>query len=678
MIYENIEKLDNIIRPLLFNYNSINGPFVEIFKSRFESHGVVFRDSDSGEVLHSGNIGKGCWISCNYKYFKNIQLEISTGESTFVNRIDYSKSKILVSIDSKSLGDNLAWMPYVEEFRKKLGCRVVCSTFHNRFFITEYPEIDFIEPGTVTHGIAAQYNIGWYYDANGNIDSYRCPNNFRLQPMQKTASDILGLEYKQIKPLLKLEEKERENIVSIAIHGTAQPKYWNNSSGWQEVVDFLKYRGYRVLLISSEGDGYMGNYHPKGVEKVEQGPIENIIDILQKSKLFIGIGSGLSWLSWATNTPTCIISGFSFDYTEPLGDGVIRISTPEGKCTGCFNTHRLDPGDWNWCPVHKGTERQFECTKSITSDMVIGKIKKLVPNLSSKRGYVFYTNKKYFEIAKKSVEAIRTFSDLPIYVYLLDFYETIDLKDVNTIFWKCDLTESENMYHINSDNFLINRINRDIYKILIQRPLVVKDALEKYLDCVAYVDSDSVATSYVDTIFDYYDEDLDFPYFVEGVYDYLLLNGRGGAMSKDDLSTTLEHPACELFSVNQKVRERYRQSGYFVAGKNTISFLEEWYEMCIHPEVLEKNDYYAPYNEETIVNVLLWKRGILEGLPNIYSNGSLDTIDKIFFELGFNENGLLDSNWLRVPNSKEKLIFIHGEKNTETMSKMIEKLKTLK
>lgn len=280
MIYENIEKLDGVVKPLLFNYNSINGPFLDIFKSIFENHDIIFRDCDSGEVLHFGNINKGCWISCNYKYFRNIQVEITVDEKTFVNKIDYSRSKILVCIDSRSLGDNLAWVPYVEEFRKKIGCKVVCSTFHNRFFLSEYPQIEFIEPGTITHGIAAQYNIGWYYDANGNIDSYRCPNNFRLQPMQKTASDILGLEYRQIKPKIKLTEVQREKIITIALHGTAQSKYWNNNSGWQEVIDYVKNLGYRVILLSKEENGYMGNYHPEGVEKIESGPIEIIVETI--------------------------------------------------------------------------------------------------------------------------------------------------------------------------------------------------------------------------------------------------------------------------------------------------------------------------------------------------------------------------------------------------------------
>jgi autotransporter strand-loop-strand O-heptosyltransferase len=91
-----------------------------------------------------------------------------------------------------------------------------------------------------------------------------------------------------------------------------------------------------------------------------------------KSEFFIGIGSGLSWLSWSLNVPTVIISGFSEPFAEM--EDCIRVSAHQGKCSGCFNRHRLNAGDWNWCPDHKGTERQFECTKSITAQMVIEKL----------------------------------------------------------------------------------------------------------------------------------------------------------------------------------------------------------------------------------------------------------------------------------------------------------------
>lgn len=108
--------------------------------------------------------------------------------------------KVLINFDSKSLGDNIAWMPYAEEFRKKHNCKVVLSTFWNHLFEKEYPEIEFISPGTVVYNINGQYNIGWYFpwDTNKN------PNDFRTISLQQTASDILGLEYKEIKPKITI------------------------------------------------------------------------------------------------------------------------------------------------------------------------------------------------------------------------------------------------------------------------------------------------------------------------------------------------------------------------------------------------------------------------------------------------------------------------------------------
>ena len=131
-----------------------------------------------------------------------------------------------------------------------------------------------------------------------------------------------------------------------------------------------------MKLLSKEGDNYMGNKLPSGIVTHPNGPIEGVMDEMKKSKAFIGIGSGLSWLSWALDVPTVLISGFSYDWAEM--QDCIRIGAPKGKCEGCFNRLRLDAGDWNWCPDHKGTNRQFECTKSITSEMVIKQLEKFL------------------------------------------------------------------------------------------------------------------------------------------------------------------------------------------------------------------------------------------------------------------------------------------------------------
>ena len=118
----------------------------------------------------------------------------------------------------------------------------------------------------------------------------------------------------------------------------------------------------------------MGNKNPGGVIYIEgEKTLDNAIRYIKNSEMFIGIGSGLSWLSWSLEVPTVLISGFSTPKTEFLGPGVIRIFNSK-VCNGCFNRGRLDASDWNWCPEHKGTDRQFECTKTITGKDVIEKI----------------------------------------------------------------------------------------------------------------------------------------------------------------------------------------------------------------------------------------------------------------------------------------------------------------
>jgi autotransporter strand-loop-strand O-heptosyltransferase len=98
--------------------------------------------------------------------------------------------------------------------------------------------------------------------------------------------------------------------------------------------------------------------------------------VIQESEFFIGISSGLSWLSWATNTPTVLISGFTDDILEPK-DGVYRVIN-KNVCNSCWSHHEFDPGDWSWCPVFKNTKKQFECSKTITSSDVIKEIEKII------------------------------------------------------------------------------------------------------------------------------------------------------------------------------------------------------------------------------------------------------------------------------------------------------------
>jgi autotransporter strand-loop-strand O-heptosyltransferase len=300
--------------------------------------------------------------------------------------------------------------------------------------------------------------------------------------------------------------------------------------------------------------------------------------------------------------------------------------------------------------------------------------------LKTEKAYVLYSTENYIGIVTESVKSIREFSNLPIIVYLINSDKQIDVDNTTTVRWNYNIGEiSDDLYIKNDENFYIKRENPTIYKILSQRPLIIKDALGKHAKTVCYVDSDSIATPLVDTIFSYYDEDSFHPYFVEGIYEFLTYNGKGGGGPAygGGWESTLEHPTCELFNVDQSVRKYYRQTGYFVAGQNTYDFLDEWYWMCNHPKILNNVPHYVPYNEETISNVLLWKYKIEKGLPYIYVNGSLETIKKMYNEVEYKGPGIFNflGSWLRAPEEKNHLLFFHGEKNPEKMKKMVQEIK---
>jgi len=359
------------------NINFIDGPFFEVVGDIKKEYDVKFIDQKTNEIIYQGKIQNNQWIRCNRKWYTDWIILIETNDSSPIEyRYTTKNKKVFIVFESSSLGDTIAWIPYVEEFRKKHGCNVIVSTFHNELFQSQYPEIEFVKPGTIVHNLYALYRLGWFYQGN-DPDYSMNKSNFTKIPLQQTASDILGLDFKEIRPFIKpIEPMKSDNpYICIANHSTAQSKYWNNPTGWQELVDYVKKLGYDVYLLSKEEDGYMGNKNPNGVIKVEGKTLEEIGSILLGSKGFVGLGSGLTWFSWALNVPTVLISGFSEPYQEM--QSVHRIIN-ESVCHGCFARHLFDRGDWNWCPDHKGTERQFECTKSITFDMVKPKINEML------------------------------------------------------------------------------------------------------------------------------------------------------------------------------------------------------------------------------------------------------------------------------------------------------------
>jgi autotransporter strand-loop-strand O-heptosyltransferase len=336
----------------------INEPFFEL-KGRSKSKFVV-KYYDEQDVCHfEGNIGVQNWVKLNRKWYTKWTIKVwKDGKLYYKYTLDYSGKAVYIAFDSKSLGDTIAWMPYVLEFKKKHNCHVIVSTFKNFLFKDVYPELEFVEPGSVVNNIKGMYNIGWFYDANKE------PELCNTIPLQKAATNILGLEYKEIKPRISFTPGDNPygKYITIATNSTSGCKFWTKE-GWQSVINFLHEKGYRVINVSKEKNPF------DNCEQIEDASLENTMNVIHHSHLFIGLSSGLSWLAWALDKKVVMISNFT-DADHEFE--CIRIHR-EDVCHGCWNKaeYRFDAGDWNWCPVHRGTDRQFECHKNIDASQVV-------------------------------------------------------------------------------------------------------------------------------------------------------------------------------------------------------------------------------------------------------------------------------------------------------------------
>jgi len=164
------------------------------------------------------------------------------------------------------------------------------------------------------------------------------------------------------------------------VQSTLQAKYWNNPTGWAEIVRFLKDSGYRVICIdlkSTHGKGLVWTQTPPGAEdQTGDQPLIERARWLKHAEFFIGLSSGLSWLAWSMRTPVVMISGV----THPINE----FTTPYRvinyhACNSCWNDplSPFDRSDFLTCPRHKDTPRQFECSRLITAEQVKQTIRRI-------------------------------------------------------------------------------------------------------------------------------------------------------------------------------------------------------------------------------------------------------------------------------------------------------------
>lgn len=378
-----------------------DGCHIQIICPNWRSYNIIITDGkvELLNVVTNESLTSYDPHSINYKFTK-YQVKVYFEDNLiFSDEMNLEGKKVKLNFDSHALGDCIAWMAQVDRFQKLHKCELYVSCAFKDLFENVYPDISFtdVEPNpdrgdnTIIPGLKNSscrkffcfYTPCHCYYASFDLGFYSRLPSLRTVTLSKVASDMLGMDYVEERPNIFVENPDRVHkkpYVCIGVQSTAQYKYWNNKTGWQEVVDYLISIGYDVLCIDKNDnfgkDGIVNSSPDRVVNKTGDFPLQERITDLIHCDFFIGLGSGLSWLAWGLSKPVVMISGFSnpnSEFSNPY-----RVFN-DNVCNSCWNDITVpnhSQNGWSYCPRNKN----YECSTEITSEMVIEKIKLCIQN----------------------------------------------------------------------------------------------------------------------------------------------------------------------------------------------------------------------------------------------------------------------------------------------------------
>ena len=386
---------------IVFDFN--NKSKVEILGEIKKEYNLKFINKQNNKLVYESDISNNMWTQANFAYFIdwNIQIRDKQTNSLVSDfNLDLKNKTVKIVNESPSLGDGVSWVACIDLFQKKHNCIVDYYTPNKDLFEIEYPNINFYNYNHIKdENYYVSYKIGCF-DPNDNSIS---PADYRTQNLQQIATNILGLDYEEVKTKIHVKDKERklqEKYVCISTASTSGCKHWQHIDGWQKVVDHLNNNGYKVVVIQKETLNYMDLQGLKNVIHPQTQSIHEAISWIYNCEFFVGLSSGNSWLAWALDKKVLLISGFTKSFNEFFTP--YRVIN-ESVCNGCWNDvkYKFNAGDWNWCPKYKNTKKQFECTTEISFEMVKEKLINIINDVNSisplRKNLDSFTYKEIFE-----------------------------------------------------------------------------------------------------------------------------------------------------------------------------------------------------------------------------------------------------------------------------------------
>jgi autotransporter strand-loop-strand O-heptosyltransferase len=336
---------------------------VKILFNDDNEHNVKYVNKITNEVLYEETSKSTSY--CPIRYFVKWVIKV---DDKIIDNFDLTEKKVLIRINSdKTIGDLIAFAPYSVEFKKLNNCDVYLYTPNNYWFsgLEGYKTIKFVEEKDGDYYVI--YDLGCFKKSQTEWNTlYHRENKPNTLPLQKMASDILGLPHIEINLGLAIKPLENDILqkyVVISPDATMRCKQWTDRN-WMVLTNELISMGYKVISITK---------HPhkvKGVINFNNISIHEIVTLLYYSEFLIGLSSGISWINWALKKHTFMIAGFTKP-THEFTENNTRLFV-ENICVSCW-THPdyvFNSDDFDWCPLHKFTDNEFICQQAITPMLV--------------------------------------------------------------------------------------------------------------------------------------------------------------------------------------------------------------------------------------------------------------------------------------------------------------------
>ncbi len=312
-------------------------------------------------------------------------------------------------------------------------------------------------------------------------------------------------------------------------------------------------------------------------------------------------------------------------------------------------------------------------------------------NSNMTRTYVSIVTENYHYLVLWLIKSLKKYSQHDINIFCINYDPHIQNLETpeGVRFHKIDYElydEGREFEELLNGNYYVHRKNPKIFQITSRKPDACIRALEMGYDEVCFIDCDSIACPNIDEIFVYSRSIRNFPMVTKGPQDFVMVIDEKGNQKGDpffecypeyDLTKTLEWPLMQFLQVPLNQRGEYRTGNLFLVNHSCLKFLRVFEEFLNVIWKLVDVYHYCPFQEETPLNVLLWKHNA-PGMPMSYinlENGFESVVE--FFESNYSKDTLL-TDFFKIPGDKNQIKVLHGEKREQELEKIIQHLDFLK